>query len=299
MREAIESALSQTYNNIEIIIVNDGSDDGGKTEKIALSYANNIHYYYKDNEGTSSALNFGIRKMTGDFFCWLSHDDLFLPHKIEKQVSFLLKNKLNVCYSKVYIIDHQGKIIDKDHSEWYPRFEAIKAILGRNYINGCSIMIAVHCFDEVGLFNQNLLYAQDIEMWIRLLAKNEIGMIDDFLVKYRYYEYQESNKKRLIILEESKKMYSSIFDELVIDTLYYNTKKNSDYHVFKAKAYNWFGDLMSSKRYWFDFADQYYKKSSVTWKSLFNSAHIKLILGSKLVSIPSRLKRRVSTALIE
>ena len=74
--EAIDSALAQTYKNIEIIVVNDGSSDDGATEKIAKSYGDRIRYFAKENGGVSSALNFGIRQMTGEWFSWLSHDDL-------------------------------------------------------------------------------------------------------------------------------------------------------------------------------------------------------------------------------
>ena len=296
LREAIDSALAQTYKNIEIIVVNDGSDDGSKTEEIALAYGNKIKYYFKDNGGTASAFNYGICRMTGNFFCWLSHDDIFLKHKIKEQVSFLQDSNIKICYSKVYIIDEQGHITREDNSPWYPRMVAIKKIIQANYINGCSIMIASECFKEVGLFNEELKYTQDTEMWIRLLSKYEIKLIDKYLIKYRSYDDSRTKRDRLFIVEEEKQMVNDIFDKIVIDTLYTHSSKEIDYNIFKAKAFNWIGDCMSSKRYWFDFADQYYKKSSMTWRSLYNPAHIKLILGSKVVSIPSRLRRRVATA---
>ncbi len=77
LREAIDSALAQTYRNIEIVVVNDGSQDDGKTEHVALSYGNKIRYFSKPNGGVASALNRAIREMTGEYFSWLSHDDLY------------------------------------------------------------------------------------------------------------------------------------------------------------------------------------------------------------------------------
>ena len=91
LSQAIDSALAQTYKNIEIIVVNDGSKDDGATEKIALSYGDKIRYYAKENGGVSSALNYGIEKMKGEYFSWLSHDDKYTPSKIEDQMS-LRKN---------------------------------------------------------------------------------------------------------------------------------------------------------------------------------------------------------------
>ena len=89
LAEAIESALAQTYRNIEIIVVNDGSRDDGATERVALSYGDRIRYFKKENGGSSSALNMGIANMTGEWFSWLSHDDLYEPDKLEKQIRYM------------------------------------------------------------------------------------------------------------------------------------------------------------------------------------------------------------------
>lgn len=72
MREAIDSALAQTYSNIEIIVVNDGSNDDGETRNIALSYGDKIRYFEKENGGVSTALNLGIKNMGGIFFLALT-----------------------------------------------------------------------------------------------------------------------------------------------------------------------------------------------------------------------------------
>ena len=74
LREAIDSALAQTYSNFEVIVVNDGSNDGGETDRIATSYGEKIRYFRKENGGVASALNMGIKHMKGDYFSWLSHD---------------------------------------------------------------------------------------------------------------------------------------------------------------------------------------------------------------------------------
>ena len=91
LREAIDSALAQTYSNIEVIVVNDGSNDDGATWKIAHSYGDKIRYFEKENGGVSTALNFGIANMRGKYFSWLSHDDLYYPNKIQVQIDALRK----------------------------------------------------------------------------------------------------------------------------------------------------------------------------------------------------------------
>ena len=84
LKEAVDSVLSQTFKDYEIIVVNDGSNDDGATRKIAKSYGNKIKYFEKENGGVSSALNCGIKNMNGDYFAWLSHDDLIDINHIEK-----------------------------------------------------------------------------------------------------------------------------------------------------------------------------------------------------------------------
>ena len=83
----LESIDKQICDGVEVIIVNDGSPDDGATERVALSYGKKIRYIYQNNGGVSSALNTGIREMKGEYFSWLSHDDLYEPTKIEKQVA--------------------------------------------------------------------------------------------------------------------------------------------------------------------------------------------------------------------
>ena len=93
LAQAIDAALAQTYKNCEILVINDGSKDDGASEKIALSYGDKIKYFCKENGGVSSVLNFAFTKMEGEWFSWLSHDDLYLPEKIEKQIAFINKLK--------------------------------------------------------------------------------------------------------------------------------------------------------------------------------------------------------------
>src|SRR3712207_962084 len=92
LKEAIDSALGQTYEDIEVIVVNDGSNDGGQTEAIAKSYGDKIRYFSKENGGVASALNFGIKNMRVKWFTWLSHDDLFSQNRIEQDLILIEKN---------------------------------------------------------------------------------------------------------------------------------------------------------------------------------------------------------------
>lgn len=169
MRQAIDSALEQTYRNIEIIVINDGSNDDGATERIALSYGNQIRYFAKENGGVSTALNTGIRNMCGEYFSWLSHDDIYVKDKIEKQVEALQnQDGKTVILCKSDFIDENSTplLLHKRtfRSALFPWRDAITYVT-RNGANGCAFLIPKEAFEVAGLFDENLRYCQDIMMW--------------------------------------------------------------------------------------------------------------------------------------
>lgn len=215
---SIESALSQTYKNVEILVVNDGSNDEGKTREIALSYKDKIKYIEKENGGVASALNTGIENATGEYISWLSHDDLYIPQKVEIEVNALneLENKQTVIFSNFDLINEKDKVIGKTNflidqtkeefcQGFYP---VVKASM-----NGCTTLINKKCFDEVGLFDLSLRTSQDYDMWLKLLKKFPSYFIEESLVKYRIHEKQDT-KSNPVVEKESNEIWIKIISEL-------------------------------------------------------------------------------------
>lgn len=175
LSEAIESALAQSYSHIEIIIVNDGSDDEGKTEAIARSFGDKIKYFYKKNGGVSSALNFGIAHMSGDYFSWLSHDDLYAPNKIERQVAAIETDR-DIILCSGLLMDAQKNIIrhkTKLLSGRYSGRELFQKTIDGYNLNGLGFLIPKTILDEVGGFNVNMKYIQDFDCWLRIMQLRE------------------------------------------------------------------------------------------------------------------------------
>ncbi|MBU3584096.1 glycosyltransferase [Polynucleobacter sp. 15G-AUS-farblos] len=221
LREAIDSALSQTYKNTEIIVVNDGSDDHNQTENIALSYANKIIYIKKQNGGVASALNEGIRQMTGEYFSWLSHDDLYKQEKILDQVNALVsmsesqRNK-SIIYSNFSVFDEQQckeitlKKVDYSFRLW---------LTLENSLHGCTLLIPKKAFEKYGNFNEVLKTTQDYDMWFRLAETYNFYLVQDSLVKARSHSEQGSRKIPLIVLEECDNLISNFLSQLSIDDI--------------------------------------------------------------------------------
>ncbi len=190
MTEAIDSALKQTYENIEIIVVNDGSRDEGKSDEIAKSYGDKIRYFPKENGGSSSALNKGIAEMKGEWFSWLSHDDLYYPEKVEKQVEYL--NSLvcggigeselcsHILFTACDYINAEGKTIKKSKPDNEKALSKhIAEMKGNEYLiaeptkynfYGCGCLVNKKAFEAVGGFDEKLRLINDLDMWYRLYA---------------------------------------------------------------------------------------------------------------------------------
>lgn len=218
LAEAIDSALSQTYQNIEIIVINDGSCDEGKTEQIALSYGEKIRYFKKKNGGVSSALNFGIEKMRGEYISWLSHDDLYLPDKVSDQVKALNSAGTYVVLSRSYQIDAKGHRLQninkrrKLESGYYTWHDALNILFERGSYNGCSLLIPKRAVELCGGFNENLRYVQDMLMWAMIfLYRFDLVVLDQVGVCSRVHGNQLTQKGRSLFHRESNVMSGILF----------------------------------------------------------------------------------------
>jgi glycosyltransferase involved in cell wall biosynthesis len=248
MREAIDSALSQTYENIEVIVVNDGSNDGGATDEIARSYGDRIRYFTKTNGGVSSALNFGIENMCGEYFSWLSHDDVYEVDKVEKQILSLNNygsDGQTLVYCGASIINEfsqpiSGQFVKSnfESNKVYTSSDVLMQLLKKATFNGCCLLIPKKVFSECGRFDESLRFCQDAVMWYRIFMSNySLVCIDDLLVKSRVHPRQLTQTGQSLFKKECNEISGALapaFSEL-------STKE----HNF-LKAY-----LLSDARYFY------------------------------------------------
>jgi glycosyltransferase involved in cell wall biosynthesis len=223
---AIDSALAQTYKNIEIIVVNDGSTDNGATDKIAMSYGDKIRYFSKKNGGVATALNYGIQKMTGDYFSWLSHDDYFIASKTKEQVDFLLdigegKTPLIIASNAISLFGNSIKKCESINSgvfnDYFDIFLAASARVG---LNGCSLLIPKEPLRQMGGFNVDLQVTQDYDLWYRLKDKCKFVLLDRHLVVYRHHAMQDSTQKAHACLVVGDDFRAGILQSM--DSAYFN-----------------------------------------------------------------------------
>lgn len=222
LAEAIDSALGQTYENIEILVVNDGSNDDGATERIALGYGSRVRYFHKPNGRVASALNYAIREMKGEYFSWLSHDDLYTRDKVEKQVA-CLKNlgmpRDTVVFSLAAAFSKNPddcNIIDIPHDA----LRSFRFYLAcDNSLHGCSLLIPKTAFEDCGLFTESLKVVQDYEMWFRMSARYRFVGVHEVLVKCRLHESQGSVSMKAVGRLESESLARVMADAILEETL--------------------------------------------------------------------------------
>lgn len=218
MREAIDSALAQTYKNIEVIVINDGSKDEGKTEQIALSYGDKIRYFSKENGGCASALNVGIKNMQGEYFSWLSHDDIYLPNKVEHQINILnkLSNKDIILYCGYELIDKKSSslyFVRPDERYSKEKLDIPLLALLRGLIHGCTLLIPVKYFKEIGMFDEALKHTQDYDLWFKLFRIVPLYFDSEILIKSREHP-EQSTRVVPNQLQECEVLWSGFLEKL-------------------------------------------------------------------------------------
>lgn len=213
LRSAIESALNQTYPHIEVIVVNDGSSDEGRTDSIARSFGSRIRYIEQKNKGVAGALNTAIDAARGQYFAWLSHDDIHLPHKTASQIEFLKKlSRPDAClFSDYELIDENSRSIQVVELPRSMIRKSPRLPLLRGYINGCSLLIPMHVIRDFGKFDEKLRYTQDYDLWNKILDRHEFFHQPEVLVKYRIHSAQDSQTARLEI--ESNPLWKRMIDD--------------------------------------------------------------------------------------
>lgn len=298
LREAIDSVLLQTYSNYEIIVVDDGSTD--KTWEMIQSYGTKVRGIRQENRGVAGALNNGIRNSNSDYVAWLSHDDLFLPDKLQRQIDFLLQNnEFAACYTDYYAIDKLGYIVRAIESPWYPRERAMWVLFGQGYINGSTMLINRTCFKKIGWFSEELRYTQDVEMWIRILRHFSIARVPEKLGKLRTHPGQDSVNVEKHNAEKQA-MFKKVFCDLIADGIFPVDATNKNTTRKMAHAYEWLGDSMRIYRRFHDFADAQYGQSISIWPNWRNTARIKRVINAtqrKILPHYRKIRRVVQMAI--
>lgn len=208
IEETIISVLEQTYQDFELLIVNDGSTDN--TLSILKKYESNpkVLILNKSNGGLSSARNYGIKSAKGKYISLLDADDLWEKTKLEEQIIKIqsVGEKTGIIFTDCTYIDSRGQVLKNDH-EYYHLDEnfcgnVYERLISKNQIcgSGSAVLIPKNIFEKVGLFDEKLKSCEDHEMWLRIAKKYEVDYVKQRLVKIRVHpEGMQRNSNRMFL----------------------------------------------------------------------------------------------------
>lgn len=189
LREAIDSVLAQTYEDIEIIVVDDGSSDDSR--EVLASFGDRLSTIYQRNQGVSAARNNGAEAGRGEFIAFLDADDIWLPEKVEKQVELFRNDpSLGLVHVGVDEIDAGGNLQLR-------RLEGIEGLVASDLLmlkretilgGGSGLMVPRGVFEEVGGFDTGLSTSADWDLGFRISSKNAVGFVPEILLKYRVHD---------------------------------------------------------------------------------------------------------------
>lgn len=213
LNEAISSVLKQSYDDIELVIINDGSTDN--SDRIIRNYISNdkVKYISKANSGPANTRNVGIKSSNGDYIAFLDSDDVWLAHKIETQIKRLNETDADIIYSRRSIIDEHSNIIcEHDERKLYAG-SILNELYVDNFVCLSSVLLKNEVFNRVGFFNEHMRMSEDYDFWLRAALSSRFEYVNEELLQYRIHGLQASARylERLIAVDE---IYNGHYAEL-------------------------------------------------------------------------------------
>ena len=188
LKETVDSILSQTYTDFELIIVDNFSEDG--TEQFVKKLKDKrIRYFKHQNNGIIAVnRNYGIDKANGELIAFCDDDDLWYPEKLERQVKEFENNEqLGLVCTNGYTYD--GKKLVRLMGKNRDNILSFERLIDENTIISSSVMVKKVALEELGKFDtsKDILTAEDYELWLRIASKYDVKYIGKPLIKYRIH----------------------------------------------------------------------------------------------------------------
>jgi len=214
---AIDSVVCQTYKDFEIIVVDDGSVDN--TAAVLQTYDSKIRYVRQENQGVSSARNHGIRVARGELIAFLDADDVWVPEKLEMQTRFLSTHEEAALVFGDLELVADGQVVEPSYlalkkNAWSSKQDSVLVkdafarLLEENVVSTSTTLVSSRALRQVGLFDEDLPTAEDLDLWLRIAASFPIGCVPRVMCRKHVLktslsaEYSRTAKDFLAVLNK-------------------------------------------------------------------------------------------------
>lgn len=219
VEKAIDSVLRQTYSNIELLVVDDASDDGTKEILSNRTKRDGFEYIYitkEESKGGNHARNVGINHSKGEYIAFLDDDDEWMPEKIEKQVAFFVSNSDYGAVSCLTKIECDLKDIIKEPLSHRIEGDIHQDIFKQIYCLTSSLMIRRDILDKCGLFDENIGFWQEYELSIRFAQITKAGIVPEYLMLYRIINNSNNQTSKLGEWEKAVEYVENKHREIIV-----------------------------------------------------------------------------------
>jgi glycosyltransferase involved in cell wall biosynthesis len=224
IRQTLDSVLNQTYRNIEVLVVDDGSAD--QTAEIVQSYKQKdarVQLFQQSNQGVAAARNLAIQKARGEYIAPIDADDIWYPEKLAKQVQCLVQadDSVGLVYAWSVHVD-EGGFLTGAYIAWEIEGEAYLPLVYTNFVGNASVpLIRRACLEQVGdyscqLRQQNAQGCEDRDLYLRIAEQYQFRVVPEFLIGYRQVigsmacNYRAMEKSHQLVVTNIQKRYSTI-----------------------------------------------------------------------------------------
>ena len=251
--EAVDSILSQTYKNLEIILINDGSKDASLNvlREYERRFPEKVRVLDQQNQGQTIARNNGIKIAQGEYIAFLDSDDLWVEKKLERQIP-LFEPGVGLVYSGTEIINEDGQTIRVEPADGNLSGNIYPQLLMKNRMTGGTVVVTAEVLDRVGVFSTDFKAAENWDLWLRICKVSQARVVAEPLTKYRVHSDNMSGDTQLM-LNAKLKIMEKHCDLASKDTVIarYSRLAYADYHYREGLHYFASGEFYRARKEFF------------------------------------------------
>jgi glycosyltransferase involved in cell wall biosynthesis len=241
---AIESVLQQEFQDFEVVIIDDGSQD--HTAEVVKQFSDErLRYFYQDHHGISAAMNAGLRQARGKYIARLDSDDLWLPHMLARLVPVLeARPEIGLVYSRAQAMDEQGHLLGEIRGlpEWFPG-DSFGSMLYGDVTCNISLLARTVCFERAGYFDETMVVNEDWDMYLRIARHYRFAFVDQVVACFRYHSGNITNTGAVQHLNSRAQVLDKIFSQPDLPAAALQLKRQAYFNV-----YTWVGTCWLSQK---------------------------------------------------